>query len=1103
MQPRISLCLIVKNEAANLPACLQSAADLVDEIIVVDTGSTDRTKEVAAGLGARVFDFAWCDSFAAARNESLRHATGAWIFWLDGDERLDEANRAKFRALRAGLNGEWLAFVMKQRSAPDAAGGSPTEVDQVRLFRNHPAVRWSYRVHEQILPAVRQAGHAVRFTDIAIDHTGYQDPALQRQKTKRHLRLLYREYAEQPDDPFTLFNLGWALHELGQLVQAVPRLRRSLERCGPGDSIVRKLFVLLSHAYRRLGQMREALAVCRAGRARCPDDAELLVVEGILLLETGDPAGAEVCLRQLLATRPGAHFASLDAGLRGGKARHHLALACRGQGRLTEAEEHWRGVVAEQPAFTPSWLGLGELYLVQGRWAEFDAALARVPAEPDWEAEALLLRGRACLARGEFPAARGLLEEAAARAPRAVGPRVLLTHALLQESADPAAAERALREVLSLDPRLAECWRNLAMLLRQQGRLADAVAVCRSGLGQCAVDAALLLQHGLFLAESGENQEAETCLLRYLESQPARGDEAARSRRCSAHHQLALLCLRQRRTGEAEAHWRAGRAEQPDHLGAILGLAEVCLVEQRDAELDELLLDLEGGRNASAPSGNPLTPSPSPQRGEGSRGALEAAVFRARRHLGRSEYGEARRLLEETTVRHPDVVWPWAILSQVLIQEGQDLAEAERVLRRVLELDPNHAEARNNLALLRGRLSGGSANLEASTWTPVPGPFTPGQRLRVAFVCFNHLPYHLETPRRLPLGGSESAVCYLAEALAQAGHETFLLHPCSAPEQSRGVQCLPLPASGLPPLLALDALVVLNLAGRGRDLRRLLAPATALIYWTGHAFDQPAVMPLRYSAERDAYDGFAFVSDWQRRQYVHYFGIDSEKSGVLRNGISPDFQDLFGEGESILAAKSRPPALAYTSTPYRGLDLLLEAFPAIRRAVPGVTLKVFSGMGVYQVPEAEDRSRFGWLYERCRETPGVEYLGSRPQAELAAALRAASVLAYPNSYPETSCIAALEAMAAGCLVVTSRRGALPETTAGFAHLVAADDDRPAYVEQFATATVQALAGLDGADAAATGGKLTAQVAHVQRAHTWPVLAGQWNDWLARLRAARG
>jgi glycosyltransferase involved in cell wall biosynthesis len=168
-----------------------------------------------------------------------------------------------------------------------------------------------------------------------------------------------------------------------------------------------------------------------------------------------------------------------------------------------------------------------------------------------------------------------------------------------------------------------------------------------------------------------------------------------------------------------------------------------------------------------------------------------------------------------------------------------------------------------------------------------------------------------------------------------------------------------------------------------------------------------------------------------------------------------------------------------------------------------VVLKVFSGMGVYQIPEGEDRSRFGWLYQRCREMEGVEYLGSRPQPEVATALRSASVLAYPNSYPETSCIAVLEAMAAGCLVVTSRRGALAETTAGFGRLVPPDDDRPAYVDQFVQETVQALTDLTGPEASALESKLAGQVAHVRQTHTWPVLAEQWSGWLVRLRAARG
>src|SRR5260370_10160931 len=112
MSNSVSLTMTVRNEEASLAACLSSVADLVDEIVVVDTGSTDGTKEMAARFGARVFDFSWCDDFAAAPNESVSHARGNWILWLDGDEHFDETNRLKPRGLLSHLNAGKTAFMM-------------------------------------------------------------------------------------------------------------------------------------------------------------------------------------------------------------------------------------------------------------------------------------------------------------------------------------------------------------------------------------------------------------------------------------------------------------------------------------------------------------------------------------------------------------------------------------------------------------------------------------------------------------------------------------------------------------------------------------------------------------------------------------------------------------------------------------------------------------------------------------------------------------------------------------------------------------------------------------------------------------------------------
>jgi tetratricopeptide (TPR) repeat protein len=352
-------------------------------------------------------------------------------------------------------------------------------VDHVRLFRNHPAVRWQYRVHEQILPAVRRLGGEVRWSDVVIHHAGYQDPSLRGRKLERDLRLLHLEDQEHPDDPFTLFNLGSVYQELGRTAEALPLLRRSLERSHPSDSIVRKLYALIVQGHRQLGQQAEALAACRTGREYYPDDTELLFQEGVVRRELGDLLGAETCLLRLPGTLEGAHFASVDAGLRGYKARHNLAVIYHEQGRLAEAEAQWRAALVEQPEFIPAWLGLGELYLVQGRWSDLEEVCTRLAAGSPGGCEAAVLQARVYLARREFAAARRLLEEATARAPQALWPRVILSHVLLQEGRDWEAAERALRDVLALAPDHAEARRNLAVLLCHQGR--GAYEPCRNG----------------------------------------------------------------------------------------------------------------------------------------------------------------------------------------------------------------------------------------------------------------------------------------------------------------------------------------------------------------------------------------------------------------------------------------------------------------------------------------------------------------------------------------------------------------------------------------------------------------------------------------------
>src|SRR3954469_19752446 len=166
MPQRVSLCIIAKNEERRLGRCLSSVAKLVDEIVVVDTGSSDRTRQIAAEHGAKVIDFPWCDDFAAARNESIRYATGEWIFWLDCDHWLDEENRERLRKLFASLPNENVAYMMKWRSPSDEGGSQATLLDATQLFRNDPRIRWEHRIHEQIRPAIQRSGGTTQFSDV-------------------------------------------------------------------------------------------------------------------------------------------------------------------------------------------------------------------------------------------------------------------------------------------------------------------------------------------------------------------------------------------------------------------------------------------------------------------------------------------------------------------------------------------------------------------------------------------------------------------------------------------------------------------------------------------------------------------------------------------------------------------------------------------------------------------------------------------------------------------------------------------------------------------------------------------------------------------------
>ncbi len=384
--------------------------------------------------------------------------------WLDADDRLDEENRERLRRLFAALGDERDAYAIQVRSVLDANRTAFRMLDQVRIFRNLPEIRWDYRIHEQILPAVNRVGGSVRWSDVIVDHVGYQDPTLRHRKLERNLRLLELDHAERPDDSFSLFNFGWTLLDLNRTKEAVPHLRRSLETAKPDSSILRKLYHLLAVGERQLGSPDNALRVCREGLEHFPDDAEILLEEGLMLRDRGDLSGAEISWSRLLEPRQGKYFASEEVGLRGYRTRQLLAEILANQERWAEAEIQWCAALEERPEFEPAWMALGELYLRLARWRELEGLLRSLEGQEITPPQIGWLRARGQVHRKEFTAARKTLAEVIARDPKAIGPRVLLSQAILQEGQDWSAAEKALLDVLEIDPGNKEASHNLQIL---------------------------------------------------------------------------------------------------------------------------------------------------------------------------------------------------------------------------------------------------------------------------------------------------------------------------------------------------------------------------------------------------------------------------------------------------------------------------------------------------------------------------------------------------------------------------------------------------------------------------------------------------------------
>jgi tetratricopeptide (TPR) repeat protein len=404
--PNLTLTMIVRDEEHLLPGCLASVCGVVDEIVVVDTGSRDGTRRVAEKAGARVHDFTWCDDFAAARNEALRHATGKWVLVLDADERLSARSG---RTLRATLKGARFDCGMLRlhdaaridASHDDVVSGRErqAEVQLVpRLLRRVDGLAFVDPIHENALPWMRRRGMKVAGVDADIIHLGAtEDVVVGKGKVERNIRMLRGRLAL---DPFDVAASGYLAHDLiraGDPQAALEVAARGWQAVLDGHESSSSIHrVATAYAYLLIGKGRHAEAREVATRA--------------IAIEGPNPDFAFFVAY--------ANESEVAATADPGRQRELLSLArdgyreCLGFGARVFAQAF---VVGARTWYGATRLGTVEMLLGQAADAEraFDLALV---SRPGYEL-ALLGKAEAVLERGDAARALGLIEPLLGAAP--------------------------------------------------------------------------------------------------------------------------------------------------------------------------------------------------------------------------------------------------------------------------------------------------------------------------------------------------------------------------------------------------------------------------------------------------------------------------------------------------------------------------------------------------------------------------------------------------------------------------------------------------------------------------------------------------------------